>query len=86
VRSPRWDNPAIAAAHRIDVARLDRDRPAPAGSVVVVDLRDRRDVSAAESRRIRSLVIDAEVTTVVGGTGPARSVDHPDIGVPGGPA
>lgn len=79
----------IATAHRVDVTRLDRDRPAPAGSMVVVDLRDRRDVSLAESWRIRGLVIDAELVTVVGGTGPARDrlcafIDaHPDAGVPG---
>lgn len=79
---------SVVAAHWVDVTGLHRARAAPAGSVVVVDLGDRRDVTLNESWRIRALVIDAELVTLVGGTGPARDrlcefLDaHPDAEVP----
>lgn len=75
----------IVAAHRVDVARLDRDRPAPPGSLVVVDLRDRHDVTLPEAWQIRGLAIDADHVTVVGGTDRTRAwlveflAEYPDI-------
>lgn len=81
----------VVSAHWVDVTRLHRARPAPAGSVVVVNLGRSRDVALDDAWRVRGLVIDAALIEVIGGTELARArlvafLDaHPDL-VPGVPA